>query len=773
MRSVLLLVVMVVVLQGCFSIPDVNKYAGEGNHSGIINVIEKEHATLAETPLHYLYFLCSSYYEVREYNKFSQCAEYVLNHPDPSTEFYPGMPPTYVPKQEFKGYIKSYQARMMLEFGDFDKALATAKVAYRALDQQSGDEYRRLLNILPALEVQALALVYLDRQNETLPIIEEIKNVDTYSPFLRSIVGEMRNLALARIYFAEKDYEQARTILETQINDPLKHIIKLSINLVEDISTDDDIREGSLRIPKYYMLIKSYIETGDIEAGKDGLDALMKNPILSSLGEIHWLVLMDRAKIYWQENQPEQAISLLKQAVEIVETQRSSIQSEAYKIGFVGDKQSVYETLIDYLAQQNQIDEAFAFVEKSKARALVDILAQKETLGDSAIQSNLAELETLEQIIQAESVEAIKADSNTRGLLVKKRSDLQQANPEVASLVSVTNVDTASLQRLIKPDEQLLEYYSDGIKLFIFVADNNAIGLTTLPLNDLASKVSQLRQDIMETQSNAWRDSSKVLFDDIIAPVKANLTHKKLVIVPHGPLHYLPFAALFDGNDFFIEQYSYRVLPSASVMQYVNTSSQSDSSQLLALGNPDLNDSNLDLPGTQQEVEALGTLFPKAQVMVRGKATETMLKTYAQNVPMLHIASHGEFNPEEPLKSRLLLAADSQNDGSLTVGELYDMRLNSDLVTLSACQTGLGDIQSGDDVIGLTRGFLFAGASNIIASLWMVDDAATATLMTDLYTFLGREDKQQALRDAQLAIKNSYSQHPYYWAAFQLVGSGK
>lgn len=192
---------------------------------------------------------------------------------------------------------------------------------------------------------------------------------------------------------------------------------------------------------------------------------------------------------------------------------------------------------------------------------------------------------------------------------------------------------------------------------------------------------------------------------------------------------------------------------------------------MLALGNPDLGDSQFDLPGTQQEVRAISRVVPGSVVALRQQATESLLKEYADQVPVLHIASHGEFNPKAPLQSRLLLVGDAKNDGNLTVSELYDMKINADLVTLSACQTGLGDIQSGDDVIGLTRGFMFAGAANIIASLWVVDDEATARLMTDLYNNLRHEDKQQSLRDAQRDVRQHYP-HPYYWAAFQLTGTG-
>jgi len=140
---------------------------------------------------------------------------------------------------------------------------------------------------------------------------------------------------------------------------------------------------------------------------------------------------------------------------------------------------------------------------------------------------------------------------------------------------------------------------------------------------------------------------------------------------------------------------------------------------------------------------------------------------------MVHLACHGTFNPEKPLDSGLLLAGDNSNDGMLTVGELYDLQLNADLVTLSACETALGKIANGDDVVGFTRGFLYAGTNSIVSSLWQVDDRATSILMQAFYRLLGTQDKRSALREAQLKVKETYNTHPYYWAAFQLTGSGR
>ena len=129
-------------------------------------------------------------------------------------------------------------------------------------------------------------------------------------------------------------------------------------------------------------------------------------------------------------------------------------------------------------------------------------------------------------------------------------------------------------------------------------------------------------------------------------------------------------------------------------------------------------------------------------------------------------------NTKKPLDSALLLAEDDTNDGKLTVGELYSLRLNADLVTLSACETGLGQINSGDDVVGLTRGFLYAGTSSVVASLWQVDDEATSQLMIQFYSELAQKPKSEALRAAQLTIRKKYP-HPFFWSAFYLTGSAQ
>ena len=156
-------------------------------------------------------------------------------------------------------------------------------------------------------------------------------------------------------------------------------------------------------------------------------------------------------------------------------------------------------------------------------------------------------------------------------------------------------------------------------------------------------------------------------------------------------------------------------------------------------------------------------------MLVRKDASETNFKAAGAVFSRIHFATHGKFQAEDPLNSGLFLAKDASNDGLLTVGELYSMRLDADLITLSACETGLGKVANGDDVVGLTRGFLYAGSRSIVASLWSVDDKATAELMEAFYSNLAKMPKQQALREAQLRTRQDFP-HPFFWAAFQLTG---
>ena len=194
------------------------------------------------------------------------------------------------------------------------------------------------------------------------------------------------------------------------------------------------------------------------------------------------------------------------------------------------------------------------------------------------------------------------------------------------------------------------------------------------------------------------------------------------------------------------------------------------------MGNPDLGDPVFDLPFAEQEVGTIKWNFPKVTVLTRDEATESWVREHISEFNIIHIASHGEFDPVNPLMSAIKLAspkdtngAKPKSDGNLEAGEIFGMTITADMVFLSACQTGLGKITAGDDVVGLNRSFFFAGTHTVISSLWRVSDVSTAVMIKTFYRLYRNQNKADCLRKAAMHVKTHYP-HPGYWGAFTLVG---
>ncbi len=296
--------------------------------------------------------------------------------------------------------------------------------------------------------------------------------------------------------------------------------------------------------------------------------------------------------------------------------------------------------------------------------------------------------------------------------------------------------------------------------------DNN--GMVSVKDKGYPEKVAQLRGDI-------GKYFNVSLYDILIKPIAPYLNKKKVGIIPQGILHYVPFAALKDGNRYLVEDHTLFYLPSATVLKFCRDKQKVFGGKVLALGNPDLRNSQLDIPFAFDEVKAIGRLYPGSTVLVRRNATKSVFEDLAGSYDVLHLASHGVFDANKPLNSALLLSPEGNSDGRLTVSEIFDLELDeASMVTLSACQSGMSRIRVGDEMMGLPRAFIYAGAPTVVASLWNVNDEATAILMEKFYRNLKNSEKGDALREAQLfMIKNPKYKKPFYWAAFSLTGDYK
>ena len=248
-------------------------------------------------------------------------------------------------------------------------------------------------------------------------------------------------------------------------------------------------------------------------------------------------------------------------------------------------------------------------------------------------------------------------------------------------------------------------------------------------------------------EQEKFNEASAVLYKQLIQPLLPHITGKELIIVPHDVLHYLPFHALVgpDGR-YLIEKYPIYYLSSASLLQFVKEKRKAGGEKVLAFGNPDLGDPEKNLEYAELEAEEVKAAYPESSVYVRKEATEEKSKTLSANRDILHFATHAQLNEDDPLSSAVLLAKGGKEDGRLEVREIFGMDLKANLVVLSGCDTALGKLSTGDELVGLTRAFIYAGTPSVVASLWSVDDSSTAHLMASFYRNLKTMSKVEALQ---------------------------
>lgn len=264
-------------------------------------------------------------------------------------------------------------------------------------------------------------------------------------------------------------------------------------------------------------------------------------------------------------------------------------------------------------------------------------------------------------------------------------------------------------------------------------------------------------------QNTNDRPDAKILsgfYDLIFKPLENLFAAQKLVIVPHGILHYVPFHALFDGSRYKIETCEISYAPSAKIFLHCLKKRKTAFDRAVLIGVED------ELtPNVRREIETLSGIFFDAEILIDEAARLEDLQRISTGADVLHFACHGKFRPDNPLFSTLQLYGNWLN-----VRDTYALNLDASLVVLSACETGVNKIAAGDELLGFSRGFLSAGASSLILSLWQVDDDATAGLMSIFYKKLcGGSTPAAALRFAQIEIMQT-SPHPFFWSPFVLIG---
>ncbi|MEZ4664728.1 MAG: CHAT domain-containing tetratricopeptide repeat protein [Caldilineaceae bacterium] len=524
-----------------------------------------------------------------------------------------------------------------------------------------------------------------------------------------------------------------------------------------------------------------------------------------TLPQLHYRLQRRQGYLHLLQGELDAAQKLLEAAIAEIEEQRNTVTHEAMRTSFLHDKTAAYTDLVRVHLARGQIADAFDVVERAKSRALVEQMSSVAPNGENGAAD--VETEQRRQQLQAdlsavysellgnggETLEignALEraAKLNARALALEQEISLLRLH--VADGDAPHSPDSAPIKSIQIADQlpaqtALLSYYILDDEVVVFVMADGAIHI----VRDLASAthIEQLLQKlhaqwdrfragaafvqrhlpILErTANHILGEFYKALVEPIAQMLPttevADLTAPKLLIVPHGLLHQLPFHAFYDGNGHLLERFEIAYAPSAAIWRICQQQPIRSTAAALIMGAPDQN-----IPAVEAEVRAVAHHFPAATVFLGEQATRDVLLEAAAEAGLLHLACHGLFRADNPLFSALKL-----HDGWLNAAELAQLNLRGARVVLSACESGRSRVLGGDELIGLARAALSAGASTLVVSQWLVHDDASARLMAAWYAALAqKQSPAAALRTAQLAIKAAQA-HPYYWAAFVLLGSG-
>lgn len=495
------------------------------------------------------------------------------------------------------------------------------------------------------------------------------------------------------------------------------------------------------------------------------------------------------------EGDDERALAQLESAHAGLERLRSHLRGEGLKVAFLKDKVGVYEALVSVsLAQGPEHQEAaFRCIEQAKSRSLADLIAFRVTsiaprarpdLGPAVSQLRQELNWCYHRIESEETRRERESTARLQGLRQRARTletrlletlrAVEEVDEEFSALQGGGTSTLAEIRASLPPETTLIEYYQARGRVYACVVDREQLEIVPLApasrVQDLFRllqfQMSKFRLQPAYTRAfaNELQGATEAhlfeLYSELVAPIRARLGGRHLVIVPHDILHCLPFHALWDGERFIIDDFTVSYAPSASVYRLCGIKPPVPHQTSLVMGVP-----TESMPHVAEEIQEVAATLPSPVVFVGSEATSERLSSIGPHSRFIHIATHGLFRRDSPMFSSIELG-----DGPLSLIDLYQLDLSAELVTLSGCSTGVNAVIGGDEVVGLVRGLLYSGARAVLLTLWDAYDSSTASFMKAFYTGLNEGmSKSEAFRQAMRTLRREYP-HPFYWAPFVLVG---
>ena len=507
-----------------------------------------------------------------------------------------------------------------------------------------------------------------------------------------------------------------------------------------------------------------------------------------------------------------EANALYEQAEDVIEGMLLSVDEPYWNSSTAAAMSQTYLGHFELITKNGDAPGAFAVLERVRGRTLAWALEDRKAL-PTAESGQTATLEGDVAGLQARLMRTNSAPEREQLLdnLVEyeRRLGLAWTREDAPSQrLPVQPAALTNVENDLHPDEALLEYVLDDPTSFCITVTRRGAHIQALPAGrkEIEKLVQQFVDDVRA--KGAGIEASKRLFQVLLEPIPETKTATRLIIAPDGMLNLLPFEAVRDNQgEYLLKSRIISYVPSGTILDVLRRASKGERAPRPFLGVGDVTYENQggagrripapdavrgrllrgmadlsgvglhDLPQTREEVERIGNIVGRDAVILLGKdATETAFKKEPlDQFRVLHLAVHGFADTQYPERSALVLGTDpkSGDDGLLQVREIIRLRLNAELTTLSACDTGVGKLQGQEGVSNLVEAFLVAGSKSVVASLWSADDTFASALMDRFYQRLGQgEDTSSALRNAKLDLLAKYGDQvsPFYWAAFIAVG---
>ncbi|TYC08792.1 CHAT domain-containing protein [Bizionia gelidisalsuginis] len=557
--------------------------------------------------------------------------------------------------------------------------------------------------------------------------------------------------------------------------------------------------EISQELSKFYSAIQQYPKAL-LQINKAIENVSGDNVISSSVNNtMLFRLLKIKAQLLNTTRDYENALKTVHRAVAILDILKPSFKNNTDKLLLINDAYPLIETGLDatynlYGETKNEalIDHAFFLTEKNKSVLLLDALLTSEAFTYANIPNHIIEKEHILKY----QITALEKELNTN-TNTDKKDELFELQLEYRELIEGLEKDhinyynlkynqdvvTANqLQKSLKTKEAIIAFFYGNSFIYRITITNSTKELKRIR-NTKALQTSLLNFQKLISSPTSNRKNlatiSKELFA-ILMPKTFELEKiKNLVIIPDGLLNYIPFGALESLNteyNYAIQEYEISYINSATLLEQLK-GKKKNNGKLLAFAPTFAGKIStlLPLPNTAKEIRSLANHF-KSDLYFDTQANLKAFDTLSSKYSILHLATHAVFNNSTPEYSYLAFSANIKNENLLYVKDLYNLKLNADLVTLSACDTGMGELKRGEGLLSLARGFYFSGASSLASTLWKINDASSSQLMDAFYSNLASgQPKDKSLQAAKLEFINSNKEtglsHPYYWSGFIISGN--